>query len=108
MNLFIGLFSIFSFLNIGQVGWGIAFYVNDLLIPEITLKRGETYTFIIETGGDSSKTADYHPVYISDDPTGGYVNKNAQQKQVCTIVGWFSGLTVVLLCEDACKCCYFL
>jgi hypothetical protein len=34
----------------GQPSWGIAWYINDLLIPEIYVERGETYTFLVEGG----------------------------------------------------------
>ncbi len=35
---------------VGQPSWGIAWYINDLLIPEIYVERGETYTFLVEGG----------------------------------------------------------
>ena len=34
----------------GQPSWGIAWYINDLLIPDIYVERGETYTFQVEGG----------------------------------------------------------
>jgi hypothetical protein len=34
----------------GHPSWGIAWYINDLLIPEIYVERGSTYTFIVEGG----------------------------------------------------------
>jgi hypothetical protein len=34
----------------GQPSWGIAWYIDDLLIPEIYVERGETYTFLVEGG----------------------------------------------------------
>jgi len=34
----------------GEVSWGIAWYINDILIPEIYVERGETYTFLVEGG----------------------------------------------------------
>lgn len=75
--------------------WGIAWYVNDLLIPEITVERGLTYEFIIEGGNDPSQPARYvskphfiggltnkhlfenryHPFYITDSPEGGLGQK---------------------------------
>lgn len=39
--------------------WGIAWYLNDLLIPELTVERGQTYTFIVEGGNDSTNPARY-------------------------------------------------
>lgn len=41
----------------GQPSWGIAWYINDLLIPEITVERGQTYTFVVEGGEDSTNPA---------------------------------------------------
>ena len=34
----------------GEVSWGVAWYINDILIPEIYVERGETYTFLVEGG----------------------------------------------------------
>ena len=62
----------FIFYIIGHVGWGIAWYINGLLIPEIHVVRGKTYTFVIEGGQDPNQPAVYHPFYITDDPEGGY------------------------------------
>ncbi|XP_072177571.1 protein Skeletor, isoforms B/C-like isoform X1 [Diadema setosum] len=56
----------------GQVGWGIAWFIDDLLIPELTVKRGSTYTFLVRGGDDPSVNANYHPFYITDDPNGGF------------------------------------
>lgn len=41
----------------GTNSWGIAWYINDLLIPEIQVVRGETYTFIVEGGNDHAQPA---------------------------------------------------
>ena len=66
----------------GQISWGIAWYINGYLIPEITVKRGETYTFKVEGGDNPSNQAKYHPFYITDDPKGGYVTKSDSEKAV--------------------------
>ncbi|XP_039308067.1 protein Skeletor, isoforms B/C isoform X2 [Solenopsis invicta] len=55
----------------GTPSWGIAWYINGFLIPEITVERGETYTFIVEGGNDRSNPARNHPFYITDSPEGG-------------------------------------
>ena len=65
----------------GHVGWGIAWYINGLLIPEIYVVRGKTYTFVIEGGNDPSQPATYHPFYITDDKEGGYQYKNPDQRR---------------------------
>ena len=41
----------------GVPSWGIAWYLNDLLIPEITVQRGKTYEFIVEGGDNPSQPA---------------------------------------------------
>ncbi|KAG5670982.1 hypothetical protein PVAND_001209 [Polypedilum vanderplanki] len=64
----------------GHPSWGIAWYLNDLLIPELIVERGQTYTFIIEGGNDETQPARYHPFYISDSDEGGYGQKS-QLKQ---------------------------
>jgi hypothetical protein len=65
----------------GRVGWGISWYINGLLIPEIYLVRGKTYTFVVEGGNDPNQPASYHPFYISDDPEGGYEHKTPEQRK---------------------------
>ncbi|XP_059621426.1 protein Skeletor, isoforms B/C [Phlebotomus argentipes] len=64
----------------GHVGWGISWYINGLLIPEINVVRGKTYTFVVEGGFDPDIPAKYHPFYITDDPIGGYEYKTDEEK----------------------------
>ena len=66
----------------GRVGWGVAWYVNGLLVPEINVVRGRTYTFVVEGGGDPNRPAKFHPFYITDDPEGGYQFKTPQERAV--------------------------
>ncbi|XP_012287850.1 protein Skeletor, isoforms B/C [Orussus abietinus] len=66
----------------GQPSWGIAWYINDLLIPEITVERGRTYTFIVEGGNNPTHPARYHPFYITDSPEGGYGQKSQTQQML--------------------------
>ncbi|XP_061723466.1 protein Skeletor, isoforms D/E isoform X1 [Cydia pomonella] len=65
----------------GHVGWGISWYINGLLIPEINVVRGRKYTFVTEGGEDASQPARYHPFYITNDPVGGYFHKTDEEKQ---------------------------
>uniref|UniRef100_A0A8D8T4B4 Protein Skeletor, isoforms D/E n=1 Tax=Cacopsylla melanoneura TaxID=428564 RepID=A0A8D8T4B4_9HEMI len=65
----------------GHVGWGISWYINGLLIPEVNVVRGKTYTFIVEGGLDPDIPAKYHPFYITDDPIGGYQHKTPEEKE---------------------------
>ena len=59
----------------------IAWYINGLLIPEIYVVRGKTYTFVIEGGNDPNQPAAYHPFYITDDKEGGYQYKKPNQRR---------------------------
>lgn len=69
----------------GTQSWGIAWWVNGYIIPEITMQRGVTYTFTVEGGADPSNQAEYHPFYLTDDPEGGYMQKTAAEKARETI-----------------------
>lgn len=68
----------------GQVSWGIAFYVNGHLIPEIFLLRGVEYEFEVYAGDDAGRQARFHPLYLTEDMAGGFGQKNpsdqAQEK----------------------------
>ncbi|XP_050674870.1 protein Skeletor, isoforms D/E isoform X2 [Leptidea sinapis] len=65
----------------GHVGWGISWYINGLLIPEIKVVRGKKYTFVVEGGSDPNVPARYHPFYITNDPVGGYFHKTDVEKK---------------------------
>ncbi|CAH2245286.1 jg15674 [Pararge aegeria aegeria] len=65
----------------GHVGWGISWYINGLLIPEVTVVRGKKYTFVVEGGTDPDVPARYHPFYITNDPVGGYYHKSDAEKK---------------------------
>ncbi|XP_048506172.1 protein Skeletor, isoforms B/C isoform X1 [Athalia rosae] len=69
----------------GHVGWGVSWYINGLLIPEINVVRGKKYSFIVEAGSDSEVPARYHPFYITDDSVGGYQHKTPEEKANVTI-----------------------
>ncbi|XP_077992576.1 protein Skeletor, isoforms B/C-like [Glandiceps talaboti] len=65
----------------GQISWGIAWYINEKIIPKIELKPGMNYTFIVEGGNDPTIPAKYHPFYITDDPIGGYAQQSAEDRK---------------------------
>ena len=67
---------------IGRTAWGIAWYINGILIPELVVERNRTYTFIIEGGNDSNDLVNYHPFYITDSIGGGRLQKTAEEKAV--------------------------
>ncbi|XP_063369261.1 protein Skeletor, isoforms B/C isoform X2 [Cydia amplana] len=69
-----------GFLPYGHPSWGIAWYINDQLIPELYVERGKTYTFIVEGGEDQTNPAKFHPFYISDSSEGGYGQKKPEDQ----------------------------
>lgn len=70
------------FLLTGHVGWGISWFINGLLIPEINVVRNKSYTFVVEGGNDPETPAKYHPFYITNDPVGGYEHKSDAEREV--------------------------
>ena len=64
------------------MGWGISWYINGVLIPELIVTRGNTYTFIIEGGTDSSFLSRYHPFYISNSISGGRLQNSEEEVEV--------------------------
>lgn len=76
----------FILLFLGHVGWGISWYINGLLIPELNVVRGKTYTFVVEGGSDPEVSAKYHPFYITDDSVGGYAYKTDEEKEVFELI----------------------
>jgi hypothetical protein len=66
----------------GRAGWGIAWYINDTLIPTLVVQRGKTYTFVVYGGDDPNMNANYHPLYITNSTTGGRVFMDEQEKAV--------------------------
>ena len=55
----------------GQDGWGIAWFLNGLLIPEVYVLRGTTVRFYVNGGVNPSNAAEYHPFYITSSSEGG-------------------------------------
>ena len=53
-----------------------------MLIPELVVERGKTYTFIVYGGDDSSDNTNYHPLYITDSENGGRNFNTDEQKDV--------------------------
>ena len=54
----------------------MCWWINNKILPELTVTRGETYYFKVQ-GGDSEALGaqNYHPFYITSDPNGGYGRK---------------------------------
>lgn len=55
-----------------QASWGISWYINGLLIPELVLERGQSYRFVVEGGNDKTSASARHPLYLTDSSEGGY------------------------------------
>ncbi|CAG7815899.1 unnamed protein product [Allacma fusca] len=64
----------------GQPSWGIAWYINDMLIPEIYVERGKTYYFQVEGGDNPQNPSRYHPFYITSSPEGGLGQKSEYER----------------------------
>ena len=65
---------------LGLPSWGIAWYINGILVPELHLKRGVAYTFRVAGGDNRSDGSKYHPLYITDSPKGGYEQVSITEK----------------------------
>jgi len=63
-------------------GWGIAYYINDTLIPVLRLRRNVTYTFIVEAGNNPDDGPNYHPFYITDSIDGGILLDSPEDRAV--------------------------
>eukprot|EP00088_Acartia_fossae_P021873 TRINITY_DN23239_c0_g1_i1.p1 TRINITY_DN23239_c0_g1~~TRINITY_DN23239_c0_g1_i1.p1 ORF type:complete len:682 (+),score=132.87 TRINITY_DN23239_c0_g1_i1:69-2114(+) len=50
----------------------LVWYIEGLMVPELYLRRGLTYSFKIEGGSNPRSTEYYHPFIITDEPVGGY------------------------------------
>ena len=66
----------------GQAGWGIAWFINGSLIPELVVQRGRNYTFIVEGGDNPNILSIYHPFYITDSITGGRLRTSNDTRAV--------------------------
>jgi hypothetical protein len=69
----------------GRPGWGISWYINDTLIPELVVERNRTYTFLVYGGDVPSNGANYHPFYITDSENGGRLLNTPEQRMVSNI-----------------------
>ena len=69
-----------------QQSWGVALYLNGILIPTVVAKRGDTVTFKVHEGDSDENSAEYHPFYITDDPVGGYSAKSEAEKDTVTVL----------------------
>ena len=64
----------------GRDAWGIAWYMNDALIPIIEMRRGTTYRFLVNGGNDETSSAQHHPLYLTDSLSGGYAQRTPAER----------------------------
>ena len=72
----------YNFCLSGLSGWGIAYYINDTLVPVLKLRRNVTYIFIVEAGNDPNDGPNYHPFYITDSEDGGILLDTPEDRTV--------------------------
>uniref|UniRef100_A0A5S6QQ12 DM13 domain-containing protein n=1 Tax=Trichuris muris TaxID=70415 RepID=A0A5S6QQ12_TRIMR len=65
----------------GEFVW----YVNGYMTPELWVQRGVTYTMRVEGGDDAILERLFNPLYISDDPYGGYAKLADEDKSQITV-----------------------
>jgi hypothetical protein len=67
---------------------GLVWYLNGLMAPVIFVKRGTSYIFRVEGGNDPIKAGTYHPLYITNDPLGGYSKyREEDRKKIAVYAG---------------------
>lgn len=72
----------------GHVSNGLAWYINGLMIPELWLRRGLTYSFKVRGGNNPHSPEYYHPLVITDEPQGGYDRlSDAKQSEIRVLAG---------------------
>jgi len=61
---------------------GMCWWINNWLLPELTVHRGQTYYFKVQ-GGDNKElgSVNYHPFYITSSRDGGYGKKSESERQ---------------------------
>jgi len=60
----------------------MCWWINNWLLPELTVHRGQTYYFKVQ-GGDNKElgSVNYHPFYITSSRDGGYGKKSESERQ---------------------------
>lgn len=72
----------------GHVSNGLAWYINGYLVPELWLRRGLTYQFLVRGGNNPHSAEHYHPLVITDEPIGGYDRlSDAKQSTIRVLAG---------------------
>lgn len=60
---------------------GLAWWINEMLTPEIFVERGQTYYFTVHGGEDQAANARHHPLYITSSPEGGFNMKTLEEQE---------------------------
>jgi hypothetical protein len=72
----------------GKSSPGLVWYMNGLMSPVLYVKRGRSYVFRVEGGNNPNNAFTYHPLYITNDPSGGYVKlTDAERKKHIVYAG---------------------
>jgi hypothetical protein len=67
---------------------GLAWYINGLLVPELTMRRGWNYQFLVRGGNNPHSAEHYHPFVITDEPRGGFDRlSDSKQSEVRVLAG---------------------
>ena len=82
---------------LGLPSWGIAWYINGILVPELHLKRGESYTFRVAGGSNPSEGAKYHPLYFTDSDKGGFSQVSIDKSVSYELIWTFDAGNVLVL-----------
>lgn len=64
----------------GRASWGVSWYINGLMIPELVMERGQAYRFVVEGGNDKTSLSRRHPLYLTDSPEGGFNYKTDDER----------------------------
>ena len=81
----------------GRTAWGISWYLNGYIVPELELRRGTTYRFLVNGGDDPATSSVYHPLYITDSIAGGYAGLTAEERKEETV---FAGIDIITETEQ--------
>jgi hypothetical protein len=57
------------------------------MTPVLYVKRGRTYTFRVEGGNNPHNAYVYHPLYISNEPHGGYIKYKEEERKRFHVYG---------------------
>jgi hypothetical protein len=65
----------------------LVWYIEGLMVPDVYLRRGLTYSFEVEGGNNPRSPDNYHPFIITDEPIGGYDRLSEEQRKNVRVLG---------------------